>query len=809
MMRTLLGDFRHGARMFARAPGFTAVAVAALAIGIGANTAIFSVVNTVLIQPLPYDDPGRLAAIWEHNLPRDRKNNSISPGNFIHWREMQQSFVDIAAVGGRLNSPLNVTITGDGEPEEIRMQFVSAAFFPVLGVNAAHGRVFTAEEDRPQSRVAVISHRLWARRFGSDRNILQRPITIQGVPYTVLGVMPPAFAYMDKGVDVWLPVGFSAQARTPRGRWLAAVGRLKPGVTFEQAQTDMARAHAELTRLFPEFNTGWTARVVPLTDELTGNIKPALLVLLGAVGFVLLIACANVANLLLARATTRQRELAVRSALGAARGRIVRQLIAEGLVLATAGGLAGLLLAWWAISVARVAVAEQIPIHRLEAVQLDGWVLLFTLAASLLSGVLFGIVPALSASGATLTDALKEGGRTGTSRRGKYVRNALAVVEIALALVLLVGAGLLVRSFIRLLGVDPGFNTERVVTMNITLPRVRYPEPAQQVQFYQRLLGRVETLPGVEAASVNSFLPFTGLGAATGFEVVGQPKPAAGEEPVCDVRVIANDYFKAMGIPLLKGRLFAEDEALDSTDKVIVNETLAKKYWPNEDPIGKKIKISWNDDREDEIIGVVGDVRHLALETEPRAMTYWPYPRFPYTAMALAIRTANDPLSSAQSVVAIVRELDPNLAVAGIKTLDDLVSESVAQRRLTMLLLAIFAAAALALAAVGIYGLIAYSVTQRTQEIGIRMALGAKAGDVLRMVLGQAAALAAAGIAVGAVGAAVLTRFMAGMLYQVEPLDAVTFLLVAGVLAAVAILAAFVPGRRAAAVDPVIALRAE
>ena len=808
-MHTLLNDLRHGVRLLARAPGFTVIAVAALAIGIGANTAIFSVVNTLLIQPPPYETPDRLAVIWEHNLPRDRKNNVISPGNFIHWREMQQSFVDLAAVGGRPDNPLKVTLTGNGDPEEIRMQSVSASFFPLLGVNAAQGRVFSAEEDRPQSRVVVMSHRLWTRRYGGDPNILQKSITLQGIPFTVVGIMPPGFSYMDKTVEIWLPIGFSAESRTPRGRWLTSLGRLKPGVTFEQAQTDMARVHEELTRLFPQFNTGWTARVVPLTDELTGGIKPALLVLLGAVGFVLLIACANVANLLLARATSRQRELAVRAALGAARGRIARQLIAEGLVLAVAGGVAGLLLAWWAIHLARVAVAERLPIQRLDAVQLDGWVLLFTLVASLVSGVLFGIVPALSASGAALTDALKEGGRTGSGRRGKHTRNVLAVVEIALALVLLVGAGLLVRSFIRLLNVDPGFNSERVVTMNISLPRSRYPEPAQLIQFYQRLLDRADALPGVEASSANSFLPLTGLGAATGFEVVGWPKPEPGAGPVCDVRVIANDYFKVMGIPLIKGRLFEQDEALDSKDKVIVNATLAAKYWPNEDPIGKRIKISWNDDREDEIIGVVGDVRHLALETEPRPMTYWPYPRFPYNGMALAIRTKNDPLSIAQSVVSIVREQDPNLAVAGIKTLEELVDDSVAQRKLTMVLLGVFAGAAMLLAGVGIYGLIGYTVSQRTQEIGIRMALGAKAGDVLRMVLRQAAMLAGAGIVLGAVGAALLTRFMAGMLYQVEPLDVTTFAAVAAVLAGVALLAAFVPGRRAARVDPVIALRAE
>ena len=452
------------------APGFTLVAVAALAIGIGANTAIFSVVNTLLIQRLPYPDAERLAVIWEHNIPRDRKNNVISPGNFIHWRELQQSFDDIAAVG----MTFNTTLTGLGDPVEIPFQYVTASFFPVVGVPPSIGRPFTEAEDRPRARLVVISDRMWKGRLNGDPAVLQKSITLGGESYAIVGVMPPGFSVLDKTVDLWMPVGFSAEARTPRGRWMMAVGRLKKGLTFEQSQRDMVRVHEELTKRFPDFNTGWTARVVPLREQLTGDIRVALYIMLGAVGFVLLIACANVANLLLARATSRQRELAVRAALGAGRARLVRQLLAESLVLAGMGGLAGLLLAWWALHLLRVVVAERLPIQRLELVGIDGSVLGFTLLASLVCGIVFGLVPAFSAAGGGLTNALKEGGRTGSAARGKRARSAFVVVEVALALVLLVGAGLLVRSFMRVLEVDAGFDPDRTITMRVALSGPRY-----------------------------------------------------------------------------------------------------------------------------------------------------------------------------------------------------------------------------------------------------------------------------------------------------------------------------------------------
>jgi putative ABC transport system permease protein len=676
MMSSFFQDLRHGLRLLLHAPGFTMIAVAALAIGIGANTAIFSVVNTLLLRPLPYPKAERLAVIWEHNLPRDKKDNVVSPGNFIHWREMQQSFVDIAAVSGTIGSIFRATVTGgSGEPEEVPLQLVSASFFTLLGVQPALGRAFTEQDDRPRSRVAILSDRLWKRRYGADPAIIQKSITVNGVAYSVSGVMPPGFSFLDKTVELWVPIGFPAEARTPRGRWLSVVGRLKPGVTFAQAQQDMSRVHAEVTWQFPEFNTGWTARVVPLQEQLVGNVRPALLVLLAAVSVVLLIACANVANLLLARATARQRELAVRAALGAARARLIRQLLAESAVLAVAGGAAGLLLAWIGVRLMRVAVAERLPIQRLESVGIDGWVLAFTVGASLLSGLVFGLIPALTTSGTGLSEMLKEGGRTGSGGRGNRARSAFVVAQIALALVLLSGAGLLVRSFVRLVNVDPGFNAQGTVTLSVTLPGSRYGQPEQRVQFYQRLFERIDALPGVQASGGVSFLPLTGLGAATSIEIVGQPKPPAGEEPVADVRVVSNDYFEAMGIPLIRGRLFRPGDKADETNRVVINQTMADKFWPGEDPIGKRVRISWDDTRDDEIIGVVADVRHVNLATEPRATTYWPHPRFPYNGMAVVIRTRTSPSTVVNPAVSLVREQDPNLAVSRVRMMDEVVAD--------------------------------------------------------------------------------------------------------------------------------------
>ncbi|PYR73446.1 MAG: ABC transporter permease, partial [Acidobacteria bacterium] len=585
-MSTILQDLKFAARLLRRSPGFAAVAIAALALGIGANTAIFSVVNTLLLRPLPYRDPGRLVMVWEVSS-RTGKDNVGSPGNYLHWRELASSFEEMGIVG----MTFRTTLSGQGDPEELPMQYVSASTFHVLGVNAALGRTFAPDEEQPNhTGFVVLSDRLWRRRFGADPGIVDRVVRLDGNPSVVVGVMPPGFSILDKDVEVWRPAGFSAESRTPRGRWLHVVARLKPGVSVAQAQQDMQRVQVEMIRLFPAFNTGWGVHVVILKVQLTGDVKPALFVLLAAVGFVLLIACANVANLLLARATARQRELAVRAALGADRARLVRQMLAESVLLSFVGGVAGLGLAWWTIALLRRTVATRLPVPRLEAVAIDGWVLAFACVSVVVCGVIFGIVPALTAAGASFTDALKEGGRTGTAARGARIRNAFVIVETALALVLLVGAGLLIRSFMTLLRVDAGFDPSHIVTMKITLPEPKY---STAVPFFDQLYARIDALPGVQASGGISFLPLAGLGAATSFKIVGRPDPPYGQEPVADVRVVTHDYFKAMGMPLLAGRLFDSRDTGDQNHRVIISATMARKYWPDEDPIGQHVSISW------------------------------------------------------------------------------------------------------------------------------------------------------------------------------------------------------------------------
>jgi len=791
-------------RLFTRTPGFAAVAISALALGIGANTVIFSVVSGVLLEPPPYRDPDSLVIVWERNIPRDRLTNVASPANFLAWRERQRAFEDLAAVS--LTTTAGLT-GGAAQPEQISLQLVSGHVFALLGVDAVAGRTFLPEEDRPNSDAVVISHRLWQRRFAGDPAAVGRALTVNGLTRTIVGVMPASFWLADRTVDLWSPVGFDDAARSQGGRWLIPVGRLRPGVSVAQAQAEMDTITASLTAEFPERNAGWASNVVPVQEQLVGQVRPALLVLLGAVGFVLLIACANVGNLLLARATARQRELAVRAALGADRGRLLRQMLGESLVLAGAGALAGLLLAHWSIRGLVAVAAELLPLP-LDGVTIDGDVLAFTVLVALAATLAFGLAPALFSSRPDLHVSLKDGDR-GTGRGGR-LRASFVVVEVALALLLLTGAGLLIRSFQALVAVNPGFDAGRVLTLQISLPSGKYGTDKSRVQFFGELFDRLAALPGVTAAGGVSFLPLDGLGAATRFTLADRPAAAAGQEPTGDVRILSGDYLQAMGVPLLRGRLFDDREQRERVGYAVINETMAREMWPGEDPIGKRFTLSWDDPPvTDEVIGVVGDVYPVRLDTRPRPMIYLTHPRTTYRNLTVVLRTPGDPAALTSAVVGQVRSLDPEQPVANIRPMETVVARSLGQQRLVTWLLGGFAGIALVLAAIGLYGVLACVVSERTREIGVRMALGAAPAAVLRLVLRQALGLTVIGLAAGIAGALALTRVMASLLYSISPTDPVTFGVVAFMLVAVALAAAAVPALRAARVDPVEALRAD
>lgn len=807
----LLHDIRHAGRSLRRTPTVTLLALAALALGIGATTAIFSLVNGVLIRPLPFADADRLAIVWEHNIPRNRPRNVVSPANYLAWSDENRSFDRLIPFTGT-----DVNLTGVGEPEELDGQSVGADLFSTLGVGALHGRTFVPDDERPGAeRVVVLSHGLWQRRFGSDLSVVGRAITLGGRPYTVVGIMPQGFGFFWPDRDVWLPLRFDESAREPRGRSILVLGRLRPDTTIDGAQADMERLSARLVERWPAFNTGWSVNVVPLQEQLVGDIRPALLVMLGAVALVLLIACANVGNLLLARAAGRQRELAIRTALGAGRRQLVGQLLVEALVLAACGGAVGIGLAYVALDALRLAVADTIPIPRLQEVDIDGSVLAFTTIVCGLTALLFGLAPAAHASQVAVTDSLKEGGRTAPGQ-GRRLRSALVIAEVALAFVLLVGAGLLLKSFARLIAVDPGFRADPVMTFGLQLPGSVYTESHQRVAFYEDLTRRLAGLPGVHAVGGVAFLPMNGMGAATSFHVEGLPEPERGQRPVTDVRWVTGDYFGAMGIPLLRGRTFDSRDAGDASNVVVVNETMARTFWPDAfaaggggDPLGRGLFISWDRETPERIVGVVADVKLTNLDGDVRPTIYWPHARVPEGFMTMVVRTASEPESLAAAAIAQVRAIDPNLPISVPRRMVDVVADSVAQPRLTMVLLTLFAGAALLLAGVGIYGVVSHAVTQRTAEIGLRMALGAGRGQVLAMMIGHGGQLIAAGLALGAAGAFAATRLMGSLLFGVTPTDPVTFAVIAVVLMTVAIAAVYLPARRATLVDPLEALRQE
>ncbi|HEX8073331.1 MAG TPA: ABC transporter permease [Pyrinomonadaceae bacterium] len=810
-MNTLWHDLRYGLRMLAKSPGFTAVAVVALALGIGANTAIFSIVNAMLLRALPYGDPDRLVVVWETNpnlsSPYLRTHNEASPANFLDWRAQQTVFEDIAAY--RFN---DYNLTAGDTPEQLAGNPVTANMFDVLKVKPLLGRTFRAEDGDPKSdRVAVLSYGLWQRRFGGDAGIVGRTINLNGNPTTIVGVMPADFEFPAPFSQLWTALRFATDTPPSRqAHFLYTRARLKPGVTIAQAEGELRTIAARLRQQYPDTNADRDVRLVPLHAQTVEQARAGLLVLLGAVAFVLLIACANVANLMLARATARHREIAIRTALGAGRWRIIRQLLTESVLLSTLGGALGVLLALWGLDLLTAAVPREFTlyIHGWNQIRLDRWVLAFTFGVSVLTGVLFGLVPALQASKTDLNEALKEGGRGGATHARKRFRGALVVAEVALALVLLVGAGLLLKSFLRLIEVQPGFDPHNIVTAQLALPPARYKENAQVVQFFEQLTARVAAQPGVEAVGTIDMLPMAGSGGTTTFIVDGRPLARAGVYPEANARTVDPGYFNALRIPVLRGRNFTAQDRAGAAGVCVVNETFARLFFPGEDAVGKTLR---NPDGTNpfQIVGVVGDIKHFGLDDEAEAYIYAPQLQLPSNGVALVVRSRADTAALTAMIRREVRALDPDQPVFDVKTMETRIAETTTPARLGSFLLTLFALVALTLAAVGIYGVMAYSVTQRTHELGVRMALGAQPRDVLRLVVGQAMLLVVGGLALGLVASFALMRWLASRLFQVSPADPTTFAAVTLLLAAVGLLACLVPARRATKVDPMIALRYE
>ena len=804
-LETFLQDIRYGMRSLLKKPGFTVTAVIALALGIGANTAIFSVINAILLRSLGYRAPESLVMLWEKNVTLQRDRNVVAAANFSDWRKHSVSFEQMVGVwDARAN------LTGNGaDPEGIKAQLVSAAFFSTLGVQPLVGRSFTPEEEQTgNDLVVVLSERLWRKRFGADPAILGKVVTLSGRQRTVIGVMPAAFHFLDPEVVAWAPFALDPMqfTRENSGRFLRVVARLRSGVTLRAAQTEMSAIASQLEQQYPKYNKNWDVNVLPLYEQIVSDVRPVLMVLFAAVAFVLLIACANVANLQLGRAAARHKELALRAALGASRTRLIRQLLTESVLLSIIGGALGVAIAFWGIHALIAFAPDNIP--RLHEITIDPRVLGFTLAVSVLTGVLFGLMPALQASRVDLNDALKESARGSTGARGRVLRSVFVIAEVSIALVLLIGAGLMIRSFARLQQVKTGFASENVLTMRVQLPTAKYRQPEQRVEFFKRAQERIAALPGVEAVGAISFLPLTGLASSTSFAIDAQPAPRPGEEPGTEVRVVTPGYFRVIGVPLLKGRALDERDGAESR-VVLINETFARKYFPNEDPLGKHITLSWEPKASDEIIGVVGDVRETSLEREPNPAIYWPHPREAYQFMNLVVRTPVEPAHIAATLQKEIRALDPDQPLTDVRTLDAVVAKSIARPRFNTLLLTIFAGVALILASVGLYGVMNYSATQRTHEVGIRMALGATRRDIMRLVVGNGMMLTLTGIIIGVLASWSLTRVMANLLFGVTATDLPTFVGVSAVLAAVAFVANYIPARKATRVDPVIALRYE
>jgi putative ABC transport system permease protein len=803
-------DLRYAIRLLARRPVFALVVVLTIALGVALTTTAFTVVHGVLLESLPYPDVDRLVYVWEHDVSRGNDRNVVAPANYVAWTEQTTSFSSIAAFGA-----VSASITGDGEPERVGSIYSTAPLLRMLGAQPLIGRLFEDGEDREGAApVAILSESLWRRRYGGDATIVGQTIQINSRPTTIIGVLPASFSFeppiqfgFTGVVDVWTPFRIGEQHRTGAGRYLQVLARLAPGATLERARYEMSQLAARFEREFPRRQTNWGVNVVPIQEQMTGGVSRALFVVFGAVSFVLLIACANVANLLLARATERQQEVAVRAALGASRSRIARQLVADSMTLALLGGGVGLLLANWGLGTLH-ALAPDIP--RLETVSVDLPVFLFASAITLLTGALASAVPTLHLMRSDLATWLRGRGSAGGRREARRTRHALVVVEIALSLVLLVGAGLLTRSLVRLIDRGVGFDAQRLLTATVELPQARYPEEAQRTIFFNNLVERVGTLPGVESASAITFAPLSGIGPATSFWANDRATPLPGERPTAEIRWVHRDFHRTMGIGLERGRSFDATDGSGAPMRVVISQALQREMWPDTDPIGRTLSIAWGDTLAAEVVGVARDIHLYGPSAMPGPVIYMNHEQVQaWNAMTLVVRTVGDPLAVVAQVRSVVGTMDANLPVYDVQTMENRLGHALARARFAAISLGTFAVIALLLALIGIYGVMSYVIGQRMQEFGVRMAMGASRSDLVRLVLHQGLQLVAVAVLLGVAAAIALSRVLQGLVFEVGTTDPLTFVAVVGLLALTALAACWLPARRASRVDPITAMRRE
>ena len=807
-MGTVLQDLRYALRILWKNPGFTAVAVVALALGIGANTTIFSAFNALLLKPFSFPDPDSLVVVWERP-PKTSTRNSVAPANFISVREQNTVFSHLAIYN---NNSLNLT-EGD-KPERLEVAVVSPSLFDALGVRAAHGRTFAAEEEQDgRDKVVILTHDFWRRRYATDPAVVNRTLMLNGQPYTVVGVMAEDFNFPPTGNDILIPFTINDKVRGERGNhYVRMMGRLKPGITQAQADAELAAIAARLEAQYPDTNSNRTIATESLKASYVRGPRPGLIVLLGAACFVLLLACANVANLLLVRAASRSKEIAIRMALGAGRLRLVRQLLTESVLIALFGGALGLLFAVWGIDLLKAGIPASLSryLPGWKNVRIDTQVFWFTLGVSLLTGLVFGLAPALQATKTDFNEALKDGGRTSGGFGRNRLRGALVVAEVAISLTLLIGAGLMIKSFYEMLRVEPGFKPESVLVLDVALPRAKYEDETARVNFYTQAVERVAALPGVQQAGAVNILPLSRSNTDSAFSVVGRAAPEKGRDPQANFRVVSPNYLDTMGIPLRRGRHIAPADRADSPNVILINEELAARQFPDSDPIGQRLDFGGEKESGHyEIIGIVGNIKHESLVEEIRPEVYTPLAQQPWHTMSIVVRAAGEPVQLAGAVQREVGGIDKEQPVYNVRTMERVVSESLAPQRVTMGMLGVFALIALVLASVGIYAVMSYAVTQRTHEIGVRMALGAQTGDIIKMVVGQGMLLAFVGIGIGLVCSYWLMQGLTIMLYGVSATDPLTFGLISLLLILVAFAANYIPARRATRVDPMVALRYE